>query len=89
MRYAKLVNEKLYFAPKKINYNDAVVYNPSVEMLIADGYKPVNELSAPEAPEGYMYELSYEDAGDSIKYIWTLIESEVTAEELLNILLGE
>lgn len=89
MRYGKLENGFLYFAPRKIKHGDSITYNPPVEMLIERGYKPIIESDPPEAEEGYHYELSYEDTGDEIVYVWTLAEDEVTADELLDILTGE
>ena len=89
MRYAKLIDGVLYMAPRKIKHDDSITYNPPAEMLIELGYKPLNETPCPEAPEGYHYELSYEEIGEEIVYVWTLFKDEPTPEELLEILLGE
>ena len=89
MKYAKLIDGVIQFAPKKIKHDDSITYNPPAEMLIERGYKPLIETPCPEAEEGYHYELSYADQGESIVYVWTLVEDEPTPEEIMEILLGE
>ena len=89
MRYAKLTDGVIDFAPRKIKHDNSITYNPPVEMLIERGYKPLIETECPEAEEGYHYELSYEDEGEQIVYVWTLTEDEITAEEILDILTGD
>ena len=89
MRYAKLIDGDIHFPPKKMKRGDSITYNPPVEMILEEGYKPILEVPCPETPEGYRYEPVYEDLGDYITYEWVLIENEPTAEELLDILLGE
>lgn len=87
--YGKLIDGVLEFAPKKIKQDNSIIYNPPVEMLVERGYKPIIETPEPEAQEGYHYELSFEDDGDEIVYVWTLYENEPTADDIMNILLGE
>ena len=89
MKYGKIENNKMYFAPKKIKHDNSITYNPPVEMLLERGYKPIVETPMPEAPQGYHYELSYEDDGDHISYVWVLVENEPTTDDIMNILLGE
>lgn len=89
MRYAKLENGFLSFAPKKIKEGDTTTYNPPAKMLIERGYKPLIESDPPQAEDGYHYELSYRDEGEQIVYVWTLVEDEPTADDILNILTGE
>ncbi len=90
--YGKVVNGALWYAPRKIRLNDYTVFvnNVPSELLIENGYKPIIE-SKPETPaeEGYHYELSFDDIGDEIIYVWTLVKDEPTSEELLEILIGD
>ena len=89
MKYAKLIDGVIEFAPRKIKHGDSITYNPPVEMLIERGYKPLIETPCPEAPSGYHYELSYLDEGEQIVYVWTLAEDEPTPDEILDILTGD
>lgn len=89
MKYGKIINGVLCYAPKKIKHGDSITYNPPVEMILQEGYKPIIETEMPEAPDGYHYELSYADEGDNIVCVWTLFEDEPTPEEIMSILLGE
>lgn len=90
MNYAKLINNELQMAPKKIQSENTVVYNPPVEMLEAHGYKPVIYTEAPEPPEGYYVVSGWEELEDGIYQVWYFEEKsdEVDAEEALEILLG-
>ena len=54
MKYAKLIEGFLYFAPK--NKNGICNYNLDVERLAADGYK---EFVEAEKTNGYTYKISY------------------------------
>lgn len=89
MKYAKLINGIIEYAPKKIKHDDSITYNPPVDMILQEGYKPVIETPMPEPQEGYYYELSYRDEGEQIIYVWTLVKEEPSAEEIVNILTGE
>lgn len=54
MKYAKLIDNNLYFAPK--NKDGICNYDLDTERLIADGYK---EFVEAEKLDGYMYEITY------------------------------
>ena len=54
MKYAKLIDGNLYFAPK--NKDGICNYNLDTERLIADGYK---EFVEAEKLDGYTYEITY------------------------------
>lgn len=90
--YGKVVNGALWYAPRKIRLNDYTVFTNDMpaELLVEDNYKPIIE-SKPETPaeEGYHYELSFDDSGDEIVYVWTLVRDDPTPEELLEILMGD
>ena len=40
--YGKLIDGNLTIAPKKLNGDGVVVYNPPAEMYTRAGYKPIN-----------------------------------------------
>ena len=89
IRYGKLVDDDIEFAPRVIKRENSTIYNPTIRMLIEEGYKPIVNEYPPESSEGYHYEVSYRDDGDTITCIWTQVENEPTPNDLLNILLGE
>ena len=72
MRYAKLIDGALVYAPRKmateIDGEPYVVYNPPAEMLEADGWMPVVYADPPETPEGYYYEPTYTEESGEIGY---------------------
>ena len=51
MRYAKLKDGAIEFAPRKIQMDGATVYNPVPDKLTALGYLPVVTSDPGEAPE--------------------------------------
>lgn len=92
MKYAKLINGVLRYAPKKVTVGDTLIFNPTGETLTALGYYPLSYTDMPEdAPEGYHYESGWQQGEDSIIQTWTLVEDddEITDDEALMIILGE
>lgn len=88
--YGKLIDGELQIAPRKLPGDGVVVYNPPAEMYLAAGYKPVEYIDAPEAPEGYTYESSWSEIDSTITQIWTLIKlpDDIDDSEAIEILLG-
>ena len=76
MKYAKLQNGALTFAPK--NKGNILNYNLNVEEMTQDGYKPFVEA---EKEEGKAYEFSYEETENEIKEVATEIIPEPVDEE--------
>lgn len=90
MKYAKLKNGVIQYAPNKIEDEGTIIYNPPGEMLTELGYLPVVNTPCPEAPEGYCYAHSWAEQDGTITDVWTLVElpDDPTAEDVLNIILG-
>ena len=88
--YAKLTGDNIVFAPKKLNGDGVVVYNPPAEMYLAAGYKPVTFTDAPEAPSGYYYESGWEEQDDAIVQVWTLtpLPDDIDEAEAYDIIFG-
>lgn len=88
--YAKLIDNNFIIAPKKLNGENVIVYNPPAEMYASQGWLPVVFTEEPEAPSGYIYEPSWEQRNGKIVQIWMLIEllDDVDSDEALEILLG-
>lgn len=89
--YGILINGVLRFAPKKVEYNDTIIYNPSDSVYEVLGYFPIVYTEKPDdAPDGYHYEFSWEQTETEILQTWHLVEDsdEISDEEALEILLG-
>ncbi len=88
--YAKLIDDALQIAPKKLSGDGTTVYNPPAEMYAIAGYKPVRFTEPPEAPDGYHYEGGWEETEDEIIQTWHLVEDpdEVDEYEAYSIIFG-
>lgn len=83
---AKLINGALSYAPRKIIIDGKTIFNPEEELLKEQGYKEIRESDIPDdAPDGKIYVSSYEDKGDYIEQVWTLIDEPPKAKEELAI----
>lgn len=89
--YGKLIEGNLQIAPKKLNGDGVVVYNPPAEMYLAQGWTPVVFTDpSDDPPEGYDYEPRWEEQADSIVQIWTLVElpDDIDDVEAYDIIFG-
>lgn len=91
MSYAKLINGRLEYAPKTVT-KDRVHYNPyPVELLIEDGYKPLEMTPMPEPVDGYVWVAGWQEEDEAIVRTWhkeVAPPEEITADELADILMG-
>lgn len=83
MRYAKLIDGQIQFAPHKLTVGEYVVYNPTPEMLIAEGYKPVIYTDPPETQPGYIAVPGWTENALEIVQVWTVEQVPITEEEAL------
>ena len=82
----KIINGALSYAPKKIIIDGKTIFNPREELLKEQGYKEIRKSDIPDdAPDGKIYVSSYEDKGDYIEQVWTLIDEPPKAKEELAI----
>lgn len=90
MRYAKLINGVINFAPRKIKYEDTIIYNPTDDTLLELGYKEVEYTEQPVVEEEYVAIEGWEELEDKIKQTWTIEKGsdEIDDYEALNIILG-
>lgn len=89
--YVKLTDGRLIYAPRKIKDGSTITYNPTAEMLLPLGYKPLTVKPMPEVGEGYHLEPVYSETNDEVIQDWQVVEDppvEPDAEEILDILLG-
>ena len=89
--YGKFIDDILRFAPKKLNGNGVIVYNPPEEMYLEQGWKPVIFTDQPnDPPAGYIYEAHWEEQEDSIIQVWELVElpDDIDDDEAFGIIFG-
>ena len=83
---AKLIDGAISYAPRKIIIDGKTIFNPREELLKEQGYKEIRDSDIPDdAPDGKIYVSSYEDKGDYIEQVWTLIDEPPKAKEELAI----
>ena len=92
MKYAKLIEGDLIYAPRKmhiyIEEEPYIIYNPPAELLEDEGWLPIIETKPPsDAPEGNHYEPTYTeqitDTGTVIYQEWVLVQDKITEESAL------
>lgn len=86
MKYAKLINGSIRYAPKTVSWNDEegkvhTVNNPDAEKLLELGYLPVTYTDPPaDTPEGRHYESHWEQTETAIVQAWRLVDIPVYPE---------
>ena len=80
MRYAKIINNQIVFAPRKVKYNGYTIYNPPASVLLELGYKPVRFTDPPETEEGYHAESYWTETEAEIVQMWNIVPDEGTGE---------
>lgn len=93
MRYAKLNDSSISYAPNPIQHNGLWYGNPPGSVYEAEGYKPVTRMEPQgDAPEGYAWRETWTDNGSEIVQGWEAVElppeMDISPEEALDILLG-
>ena len=83
MRYGKLLDEEISWAPNPILHDGLWYGNPPGSIYEAEGYKPVTYTPMPEAPSGYYYTEMWSETEDEIVQGWDLVEEPITEEEAL------
>lgn len=92
MRYAKLINGSIYYAPNPILHNGLMRYNPPGSVYEAEGYKTVSLANQPEPPGVGWWVETWTETESAIVQGWTWHEAtdedEISDAEALQILLG-
>ena len=83
MNYAKLINGCLQPAPNPIYIDPWWIGNPTPEMLISEGYKPVVYTEPPETQPGFVAVPGWEENALEIVQVWTVEQVPITEEEAL------
>lgn len=89
--YGKLIEGNLQIAPKKLNGDGVVVYNPPAEMYLEQGWKPVIFIDEPEVQKGYTYESKWVENENEIIQTWEFVElpDDIDEFEAYNIIFGD
>lgn len=72
MKYAKLINGEIEFAP--VNKGAICNYNLDVKLMLSDGYKNFIEIEKPTTDR--FFEISYKEDANQISEIINYLESE-------------
>ena len=90
MSYAKLIDGHISYSPNPIYIDPWWIGNPTPEMLIAEGYKPVIYTEPPTVEPGYAAVPGWTENALEIVQVWT-VEPEpddVDADRAMEILFG-
>ena len=88
MRFAKVVDGALEFAPKIIERDGRTIITNSPAEYAELGYKPIQLTEAPEAKEGYTLSYYWEDDGECCKQVWVETETGDDPYTVIDILTG-
>lgn len=88
--YGKLIDGFIQRAPRKLPGDGVTVWNPPDAMYRAAGWKPVEFVDAPEAPEGFYYESGWEETAEAIVQTWKLVQEpdDIDEAEAFDIIFG-
>lgn len=90
MKYAKLINNTIIYAPNPILHSGLWYGNPPASVYEAEGYKPVTFTEPSETEEGYIAVPGWTETEDAIVQTWTVETEpdEVDADRAMEILFG-
>ncbi len=92
MRYAKLINGSISYAPNPIAHDGMIRYNPPGSVYEAEGYKPVTITDQPEPPGVGRWIETWTETESAIVQGWTWREAtdedEISDTEALALLTG-
>jgi len=77
MKYAKLIDGVIEFAPK--NKGSILNYNTNEDLMLDDGYKPFIPMDRPETNR--MYHIEYEENFDGVREVIVYDETQEEADE--------
>ena len=83
MKYAKLIDGNLSFAPNPITVDCICYGNPPAEIYQAEGYKPVHYTEAPAVEPGYIAVQGWTETTEEIVQMWTEELEPVTVDKAL------
>ena len=89
MKYAKLINGAIRYAPNPVRYDGNIIGNPPEAVWEALGYQPVTFTEPPAAEEGCVAVPGWVETPEAIMQTWTLEpEGDISDTDAIEILLG-
>lgn len=91
MRYAKLNDGSIAYAPNPITVDGNRYGNPPASLLLEQGYKPVRYTEAPTPEPGYIAVPEWVETEEDIVQMWTEEPEpdEISEERAYRIITGE
>lgn len=81
MRFARVVDGSLEFAPKMFETSEGKVITNSPEIYATYGYKPIVPTDPPEVPDGYENVYHWEDSENGCLQVWEQVEIPMESAE--------
>lgn len=76
MRYGKLKDGHIQYAPRVLRRDGWQVINPTAEQLAAEGFKEIIRQPYPDVADNEMAEMRYVEAENSITITYDVVEIE-------------
>ena len=76
MKYAKLMDDTVVFAPNPILRDGFFIGNPIGEIYLSEGFKPVSYTNQPEPPGVGWWVENWTETEDAIVQGWTWHEAD-------------
>lgn len=90
MKYGKIENGRIIYAPSILIVDDMQVVNPSNSRLLTAGYLPIEETPVPEIPDGYHAKYHWEAGDEKIHRVWEIekdyVQTELSQDDITQIL---
>ena len=80
MDYGKLVEGELMYFTNPLQLETAIVFNPTQEVLLEKGYKPIVYTESPTPTEGFQLSYKWIETGTEIYNAW--FEVKIPPKEL-------
>lgn len=74
MKFAKVVDGALEFAPRRIEREGKLLFTTSLDEYAVLGYRPVRLTDAPSCPEEYELSYHWENDGTACVQVWEFTE---------------
>lgn len=93
MKFGKLVDNNLIFAPNYIEVGDAHVWNAPPDQMLELGWKQISFTEVPDdeqIPTGYKYDFEWEETETEIVQTWILVKlpDDIDEYEAYQIIIG-
>ena len=83
LKYAKLINNQIHYAPNPFKVGDRVIGNPNDSVYVEAGYLPVVTTEPPETDAQHYATPHWAEQNNQIVQSWTIEEIPITEEQAL------